>query len=145
MPSISYLFLPVSAPIFADLPETVYECMHNPPMDFGANLNWGDLSHPDSGVCGILSGYIAGVRPLRPGFKEILIRPHPGECRQIDCVVPTENGKIELQIRSGREGSNVLIRLPEGVRCRTDFLELKQPVRVVTDEIKKTENIKEVV
>lgn len=128
-----------------DLPETVYECMHNPPMDFGANLNWGDLSHPDSGVCGILSGYIAGVRPLRPGFKEILIRPHPGECRQIDCVVPTENGKIELQIRSGREGSNVLIRLPEGVRCRTDFSELKQPVRVVTEEIKKTENIKEVV
>ena len=128
-----------------DLPETVYECMHNPPMDFGANLNWGDLSHPDSGVCGILSGYIAGVRPLRPGFKEILIRPHPGECRQIDCVVPAENGKIELQIRSGREGSNVLIRLPEGVRCRTDFSELKQPVRVVTEEIKKTENIKEVV
>lgn len=128
-----------------DLPETVYECMHNPPMNFGANLNWGDLSHPDSGVCGILSGYIAGIRPLQPGFKEVLIRPHPGGCRQIDCKVPARNGIIELCIRSGKDGSEVFIRLPEGVRCQTDFAELQQPVRVVIKETQTAETIKEVV
>ena len=119
--------------------------MHNPPMNFGANLNWGDLSHPDSGVCGILSGYIAGIRPLQPGFKEVLIRPHPGGCRQIDCKVPARNGIIELCIRSGKDGSEVFIQLPEGVRCQTDFAELQQPVRVVIKETQTAETIKEVV
>ena len=78
-----------------DLPETVYECMHNPPCDFGDNLNWGDLSHPDSGICGVLSSRIAGVMPLKAGFTEVLVKPHLGNCRFVGCRVPTLYGNLD--------------------------------------------------
>lgn len=111
-----------------DLPETVYECMHNPPCDFGDNLNWGDLSHPDSGICGVLSSRIAGVMPLKAGFTEVLVKPHLGNCRFVRCRVPTLYGNLDLEISIDEGRTLVTVDAPEEIKIWTDFSELAQPV-----------------
>lgn len=114
----------------ADMPETVYECMHNPPCNFGDNLNWGDLSHPDSGLCGVISSRIAGVIPVGNGFEEVVIRPHPGKCKEIHCRVPVAGGEeIAVDIWTGENGSRVIVGAPESIRIETDFSDLVQPVK----------------
>lgn len=117
-----------------DLPETVYECMHNPPPDFGDNLNWGDLSHPDSGVCGVISGRIAGILPAAAGFRSIFVKPHPGGCKKIDCRVPAADGCIDIRIRVCLDHSSVELTVPRGTVVETDFSELVQPVRFTFTE-----------
>ena len=111
-----------------DLPETVYECMHNSPCDFGDNLNWGDLSHPDSGICGVLSSRIAGVMPLKAGFTEVLVKPHLGNCRFVRCRVPTLYGNLDLEISIDEGRTLVTVDAPEEIKIWTDFSELAQPV-----------------
>lgn len=111
------------------LPETVYECMHNPPHDFGAHYNWGDLSHPDSGISGLISGRIAGIIPLEPGFRSVLIRPNPGKLKEIDCVVPTVFGKIEYRYRKTENGAYVKLKVPDGISVTESFEHLPGTVR----------------
>lgn len=112
-----------------DMPETVYECMHNPPCNFGDNLNWGDLSHPDSGLCGVISSRIAGVMPLSTGFAEVLIRPNIGKCKEVHCRVPVSGGaEIAVDIWTDENGSRVNVTAPESIRVETDFSNLVQPV-----------------
>lgn len=120
------------------LPETVYECMHNPPHDFGNGYNWGDLSHPDSGISGIISGQIAGLLPLRPGFQTVLLRPNPGDLREIECWTPTARGKIHLSYRRGEREAELLLTLPEGTEVVEDLGRLPVPVRYVKRYYKKT-------
>lgn len=119
-----------------DYPETVYECMHNPPFNFGDNLNWGDLSHPDSGVCGIISSRIAGILPIDKAFSKILIKPHPCNCKNIHCIVPTIYGKIEIWIKDDVNGSNVKVLLPQQISYESDFSLLSQPVKSEISHIK---------
>lgn len=112
-----------------DLPETVYECMHNPPYDFGENQNWGDLSHPDSAINGVISAYIAGIRNIGVGFDRILIKPNPYKCRKIRCGVPTKYGLAEIDIALTEKGSIVAINVPEKTTVKTDFSALPKPVK----------------
>ena len=128
-----------------DLPETVYECMHNPPFDFGPNLNWGDLSHPDSGVSGVISGHIAGIQAAGTGFSSVKICPHPGDLKKIECEVPTRYGKIEMRLKADEAGSSVTVSLPEGIRYEADFTDLVQPVKFVVNYTDKKELKREVV
>ncbi|MBP5467480.1 MAG: hypothetical protein J6Y43_07975 [Clostridia bacterium] len=111
-----------------DFPETVYECMHNPPYDFGVNLNWGDLSHPDSAINGILSAYVAGIRNIGKGFDRILFKPFPYVCKKIRCGVPIKRGAAEIKIDITEKGSAVSVRVPSGTKIKTDFSALPKPV-----------------
>lgn len=113
-----------------DYPETVYECMHNPPFNFGDNLNWGDLAHPDSGVAGVYSSRIAGVMPLEPGFKRTMIRPHPGEMKRIACEVPTKYGSIRVKISCGKN-CEVIVEAPAEIEIETDFSDMPSGTRVL--------------
>ena len=113
----------------ADFPETVYECMHNPPYDFGENLNWGDLAHPDSVINGIISAYVAGIQNAGKGFDKILIKPNPYKCKRIICGVPTRLGLAETDIMIDENGSYVYVTVPENTQVKTDFSALPKPVR----------------
>ena len=113
----------------ADLPETVYECMHNPPYDFGDNLNWGDLAHPDSVINGVISAYVAGIRNIGKGFDKILLKPNPYKCKRIVCGVPTRLGLAETDIMINDDGSFVSITVPKGTKVKTDFSALPKPVK----------------
>lgn len=112
-----------------DSPETVYECMHYPLVDSGDNLNWGDLSHPDSVVNGIMSAYIAGIKNVGEGFEKILVRPWLGRAKRIRCGVPTKYGLIEIFAERTAEGTVVRVRVPKGTLIKTDFSELPKPVK----------------
>ncbi|MBE7066883.1 MAG: hypothetical protein E7385_04960 [Ruminococcaceae bacterium] len=112
-----------------EYPETVYECMHNPPMDFGFNNNWGDLCHPDSGVCGLISGHIAGILPAKDGFQGVFLQPSPGPLRHIECSVPVANGLAKVSIKVSDEGSLVELSLPYNIPVKTDFSRMVQPVK----------------
>ena len=128
-----------------DLPETVYECMHMPPYNFGDNLNWGDLSHPDSGICGVISSRIAGVMPLDAGFSKVLLKPNPGACGRIECRVPTAHGIFEATIECGAAGSRVTVNAPPSVTVETDFSALAQPVSFEKNGERAVLNNKEVI
>ena len=108
-----------------DYPETVYECMTNPPLNFGVNGNWGDLSHPDSAVSGVISSRIAGVMPLESGFKKILLRPCLQDLQHLRCGVPTKRGmiRVEIEVKDGK--NQVRIQAPKGVEILTDFSLMK--------------------
>lgn len=111
----------VSAVDNDDLPETVYECMHNPPIDFGAEKNWGDLSHPDSAISDIIATYIGGIRNIGTGFDKVLIKPEPYECKKAKCGVPTKFGYIELSYETTENETTVILSVPDGIEVVTDF------------------------
>lgn len=86
-----------------DLPETVYECMHNPPIDFGAEKNWGDLSHPDSAISDIIATYIGGIRNIGTGFDKVLIKPEPYECKKAKMRRSHKIRVYRIKLRNDRK------------------------------------------
>jgi len=63
----------------------------------------------------LLSAYVAGVRPLEPGFRRCLVAPMLGGLGSIDCVVPTVRGPIELRICDDKGVFAMDLALPD--RC----------------------------
>lgn len=110
------------------LPETVYECMHNPPHDFGAGFNWGDLSHPDSGISGVLSGNLGGVLPLTPGFEDILLKPYLADLNHLEITIPTLHGNVVVQYVKSDEEMVIDVNKPTAVKIHTDFSNLKDVI-----------------
>ncbi len=56
---------------------------------------WGDESHPDTAIAGILSAEVLGVKPTAPGYARFEMRPRP--CASISLAkgrVPTPHGTI---------------------------------------------------
>ena len=56
---------------------------------------WGDESHPDTAIAGILSAEVLGVKPTAPGYAKFEMRPRP--CASISLAkgrVPTPHGTI---------------------------------------------------
>jgi hypothetical protein len=76
----------------------------------------GTYNHAWSGgALTILSQYIAGVAPTKPGFKEFAIMPQMGNLRNTEAVVPTEYGEIRVKIRKD-DKFNMNINVPAGTK-----------------------------
>jgi hypothetical protein len=56
---------------------------------------------------------ILGIRPLAPGFREVLLAPHPGDLRHAEGAVNTPAGLIEVQWRVDKSGLRMEITLPQ--------------------------------
>jgi alpha-L-rhamnosidase len=108
-----------------DFCNTLTECMHFPPMNFGTLNNWGDASHPDSGICDVLSGKILGIRPAAPGFKEVLIKPCLYGLKYARGRLVTKYGSIELSVREVEGGYDVDCAVTGSVAYSFDFSGLK--------------------
>ena len=69
---------------------------------------------------------IAGIRPLLPGFRKILIRPYlPEDMNHFCCRYESASG--EISVEAAREGDRILLtaEAAEGIEMeiQTDLLE----------------------
>lgn len=62
----------------------------------------------------ILSQYGAGVAPTKPGFKEFAVLPQMGTLSNIETVVPTRYGDIDLKLNNGGKVFSIDITVPDG-------------------------------
>ena len=69
----------------------------NPEMDM--NHGWG-TAPLNVGV-----RYLAGIRPVRPGFVEFVVEPRPGNLRHLEVRTPTPRGFIEFEYKKSVKGA----------------------------------------
>ncbi|MBP5511160.1 MAG: hypothetical protein J6Z49_09610 [Kiritimatiellae bacterium] len=85
---------------------------------------WGDESHPDTAIAGILSAGVLGIVPTLPGYTKFEFRPHPcGGVSWARGPVPTPRGAIAAawRMESGNlvasltvpRGTTVSVALPD--------------------------------
>lgn len=61
-----------------------------------------DLNHAwGAAPLNVISRYILGVTPLKPGFKEVKIAPQLGGIKNLKAKVPTAKGPVEIEIVDG--------------------------------------------
>ena len=60
------------------------------------NLDWNHAW--GAAPANIIPHYLAGVRPLEPGFKKILIKPQLGTLQAFTAVVPTIRGSVGVSV-----------------------------------------------
>ncbi len=75
-------------------PQTTWECMTYPPLKESNGGAWGDRSHPDTSIAHILSAYILGVMPEKPGFKTFTVEPHTAHITNAKGIIPSKYGDI---------------------------------------------------
>ena len=85
-------------------------------MGKGAEFN-GTYNHAWSGgPLIIMSKYIAGVAPVKPGFKEFQVRPEMCDLKRVSATVPTEYGNITVDVNS-ENGYKLTVRVPKGTKA----------------------------
>ncbi|BCM93309.1 hypothetical protein IAD21_05200 [Abditibacteriota bacterium] len=91
---------------------------------FKGNLTW---SHPwGAAPANIIARFLVGVRPLRPGYEQILIAPRPGTLQSFQAKVPTPHGPVTVNF-DRQNGFQVTIEVPPGTSARVSL-----PVKVGT-------------
>ncbi|MDX1932576.1 MAG: alpha-L-rhamnosidase C-terminal domain-containing protein [Capsulimonadales bacterium] len=77
--------------------------------------NTGDLSHA-WGATPLyqMSSRILGVRPATPGYREIVIEPHPCGLTEARGVVPTPHGDVRVEWRREGERLTLTAGIPKG-------------------------------
>ncbi|MCQ2389595.1 MAG: hypothetical protein MJ138_07765 [Kiritimatiellae bacterium] len=89
---------------------TTYECMYL------STKGWGDEAHPDTSIAGILSRYVLGVVPTKPGWAEFKFDPRPPKSvTWAKGAVPTPKGLLRVEWK--RDGGRIVEKLsvPEGL------------------------------
>lgn len=77
--------------------------------------NFGTKNHAWSGSpLMILSKYIAGIMPEKPGFREALIKPNFGDLKEIHAKVNTISGTITVD---GKKNDNVYLSINTPVKA----------------------------
>ena len=60
---------------------------------------------------------VAGIRPAAPGFRSVIIEPHPGDLEKISAGMPHENGMIKTDLSFDQNGNvKGTVTLPPGLR-----------------------------
>ena len=62
----------------------------------------------------LLSAFVAGVRPIEPGFRRFAVAPQLGGLRQVDCTVPTVHGPVRVAVRDRDDALSVAVEAPSG-------------------------------
>jgi len=80
----------------------------------------------------IIPRYILGVRPLKPGFEKILIRPQAGMIEGLQGSVPTIRGTVTVGIRQ-KKGHHykLIVSIPVNTTARVEL----PPLLAEPDEI----------
>ena len=64
-----------------------------------------DMNHSwSTAPLNMISRWVLGVQPLKPGFENISIAPHPGPLKRLSGKVPTPQGVVclEMELKSGK-------------------------------------------
>ena len=64
---------------------------------------------------------IAGIRPLKPGFREVLVKPWlPSSVNHLECTYHSASGEIRVKMDRTGEGIDLIVNSADGVRVRID-------------------------
>jgi len=66
----------------------------------GGSINHGWAGGPLT----LLSQYVAGISPLGPGWREILVHPQLGKLEWLECDVPVCGGVVGVKVRKTQNG-----------------------------------------
>lgn len=70
-----------------------------------------------SGPTPWLSRHVLGVRPVKPGFEEVIVEPNLGTLEWAEGSVPTPKGVIKVRHTRGADGKIVTdLQLPDGIK-----------------------------
>jgi alpha-L-rhamnosidase len=83
--------------------------------------NYGDESHPDVCIAGIISANILGIAPEEPGFSRFSFRPHPGDLKFAEGSIPTPHGEIRARWDRTEDGLEASVSVPEGTVCEFGY------------------------
>ncbi|KAK6357614.1 hypothetical protein TWF718_001922 [Orbilia javanica] len=81
-------------------------------IKYKPNLTWNHAW--GTAPANIISRYLLGVRPLKPGFEKILIAPQPGSLTQFRGTVPTMRGPVFV----GYVAGVLEVEIPKGTTAR---------------------------
>ena len=73
---------------------------------------------------------VAGIRPITPGFRRILVQPQPGRLRTVRTGIPHPRGRVEADFEF--DGENLVrgtIRLPRLSEGEFVWRGRRQPLR----------------
>ena len=62
----------------------------------------------------VISRYVLGVQPLKPGFSEVAVMPHVGKLKLVEGRVPTPHGAISVWVDDGK----VRYSVPKAIKVR---------------------------
>lgn len=75
----------------------------------------GSVNHAWSGgTLTLLSQYVAGITPLKPGFKEFQIKPQMGDLTSAKVTVDTRYGLIKADLQRKGKRIRMSVEVPEG-------------------------------
>ena len=82
----------------------------------------GTINHSWSGgPLTILSGFVAGIRPVEGGWSRFIVQPRPGKLSHIRCSVAIPQGSVELDASLTRSTWDVSLAVPEGTVASVDL------------------------
>ena len=76
-------------------------------------------SLPWLGVRTDLSTCVLGVKPLKPGFKEVLIKPSFGSLKYVRGIYPTPLGDIVIEAENKNGDIKTDIKAPDEIKIIT--------------------------
>jgi hypothetical protein len=71
----------------------------------------------------LLPRYVLGVRPLTPGWRQVLVQPNPGPLTSASGKVPSPRGPVVVEWKRG-ETFTLSVALPRGVTARVELPEM---------------------
>ncbi|MBQ3140405.1 MAG: hypothetical protein IJC25_00410, partial [Clostridia bacterium] len=75
----------------------------------------GTRNHAWSGApLTIACKWLAGISPLLPGFKRVLIAPSAAAPNNMDCTLQIPQGTLSVRIRRGPDGYAIEVKMPRG-------------------------------
>jgi len=77
---------------------------------FKPNLTWNHAW--GSAPANVVARWIAGVRPLQPGFAHVLIDPQPEGLAHADIVVPTPRGPVQVSWKNDGDAMLLGVSVP---------------------------------
>lgn len=78
----------------------------------------GTVNHAWSGGgLSVLHGYMAGIRPLKPGYEEFLIAPQTAGIANLTTLIPSIKGDIKLDIKNKRDVIQLNLTVPPNTKA----------------------------
>ena len=65
----------------------------------------------------LLCQYVAGIAPIKPGFKEFSVMPQMGDLNHVEVTVPVPDGEINLKLQKGEKAFKMELEVPKGKKA----------------------------
>lgn len=85
-------------------------------IDYKSNLDW---NHAWGAAPGnIIPRFVAGIRPLEPGFAKALIHPQPASLQQFQIKTPTIRGAVLLSMDKQADNCTFQVTIPANMTAK---------------------------